>query len=369
MARKRKCDMLKVEYLPCRKCDKIFNRPCDRSKHEKTHTRPWKCPEPDCRYHVDGWPTEKECERHVNDKHMTEAKMYKCIFEPCPYTSKRESNCKQHMEKAHGWQYDRCRTKKGDKVNTIKVTVQSVKGSKTPPSTATTPVDERRGSYVSPAPSDNSRESGTAQLSVRSSPHEAPMQYDQINLTKMLASTNSNDHNLQRYDDAGFADIGTTPRNLTPVDYLPTTNPEINPQSVFAQNAYNNFVDHFQVYQPQTIPTWESQQYNYYDQTLQQDGVFDPTGVPNPDDPGFEQWLRGTPQQYPPEIVSPVEDFALYDDEETVVGPVLAGNDTMMLDDIRADVESPSHGLRLGIEEDPVLGQWMNLDDVEMDLF
>ena len=33
--------------------------------------------------------------------------MYKCQFRPCPYESKRESNCKQHMEKAHGWAYVR----------------------------------------------------------------------------------------------------------------------------------------------------------------------------------------------------------------------------------------------------------------------
>lgn len=33
--------------------------------------------------------------------------MFKCQFRPCPYESKRESNCKQHMEKAHGWAYVR----------------------------------------------------------------------------------------------------------------------------------------------------------------------------------------------------------------------------------------------------------------------
>lgn len=33
--------------------------------------------------------------------------MYKCQYRPCPYESKRESNCKQHMEKAHGWAYVR----------------------------------------------------------------------------------------------------------------------------------------------------------------------------------------------------------------------------------------------------------------------
>ena len=76
-------------------------------KHEKTHSRPWKCSEPSCKYHQDGWPTEKERDRHVNDKHSSAPSMFKCQFHPCPYESKRESNCKQHMEKAHGWTYFR----------------------------------------------------------------------------------------------------------------------------------------------------------------------------------------------------------------------------------------------------------------------
>jgi len=36
--------------------------------------------------------------------------MYECQFKPCPYKSKRESNCKQHMEKAHGWTYVRTKS-------------------------------------------------------------------------------------------------------------------------------------------------------------------------------------------------------------------------------------------------------------------
>ncbi|KAL8772326.1 MAG: hypothetical protein Q9209_002538 [Squamulea sp. 1 TL-2023] len=76
-------------------------------KHEKTHSRPWKCSEKSCKYHSYGWPTEKERDRHVNDKHSASPSMYKCQFSPCPYESKRESNCKQHMEKAHGWAYVR----------------------------------------------------------------------------------------------------------------------------------------------------------------------------------------------------------------------------------------------------------------------
>ncbi|PHH86331.1 hypothetical protein CDD83_10396 [Cordyceps sp. RAO-2017] len=88
-------------------CNKEFRRPCDLTKHEKTHSRPWKCPMPDCKYHSLGWPTEKEMARHVNDKHSSSPAYFECEFKPCPYKSKRQSNCKQHMEKAHGWQYVR----------------------------------------------------------------------------------------------------------------------------------------------------------------------------------------------------------------------------------------------------------------------
>lgn len=43
----------------------------------------------------------------MNDKHSVAPSMFRCHFHPCPYESKRESNCKQHMEKAHGWVYVR----------------------------------------------------------------------------------------------------------------------------------------------------------------------------------------------------------------------------------------------------------------------
>ncbi|CAL5866116.1 uncharacterized protein PFLUO_LOCUS323 [Penicillium psychrofluorescens] len=91
----------------CSHCDKIFKRPCDLTKHEKTHSRPWKCTQSSCKYFQVGWPTEKERDRHINDKHSNTPALYTCSFKPCTYASKRESNCKQHMEKAHGWVYVR----------------------------------------------------------------------------------------------------------------------------------------------------------------------------------------------------------------------------------------------------------------------
>ncbi|KAL2154162.1 hypothetical protein VTH82DRAFT_2838 [Thermothelomyces myriococcoides] len=113
MARRKK-NATPEELAPkrCREagCNKEFKRPCDLTKHEKTHSRPWKCPVPTCKYHEYGWPTEKEMDRHHNDKHAASPPMFECLYKPCPYKSKRESNCKQHMEKAHGWTYIRTKT-------------------------------------------------------------------------------------------------------------------------------------------------------------------------------------------------------------------------------------------------------------------
>lgn len=93
----------------CQSCGKQYARLCDLNKHLKTHSRPFKCPVQDCRYHTFGWPTDKELGRHYNDKHSTEPKTFSCLWHDCNYTSKRESNCKQHMEKVHGYHYVRSR--------------------------------------------------------------------------------------------------------------------------------------------------------------------------------------------------------------------------------------------------------------------
>lgn len=107
MARRKKNAEPRVTDLTCsdRSCDKIFNRKCDLAKHEKTHSRPFKCPEKTCKYHEQGLPTEKERDRHVNDKHSSNPRYFHCSY--CPFKTKRDSNCKQHMEKKHGWTYER----------------------------------------------------------------------------------------------------------------------------------------------------------------------------------------------------------------------------------------------------------------------
>jgi len=110
--RKRSASAAELAPKRCREpgCEKEFKRSCDLTKHEKTHSRPWKCPVESCKYHEYGWPTEKEMDRHHNDKHSAAPALFECHFKPCPYRSKRESNCKQHMEKAHGWEYVRSKS-------------------------------------------------------------------------------------------------------------------------------------------------------------------------------------------------------------------------------------------------------------------
>jgi len=105
--RRRKHSSSNTPTLKCDDCMKEFRRPCDLTKHAKTHSRPWKCTEPGCKYYDLGWPTEKERDRHWTDRHSNVPTLYECRSHPCTYKSKRESNLKQHMMKKHGWDYDR----------------------------------------------------------------------------------------------------------------------------------------------------------------------------------------------------------------------------------------------------------------------
>ncbi|KAM7211293.1 hypothetical protein V8F06_013325 [Rhypophila decipiens] len=89
---------------------------CQPLQRPVVHDRPWKCPVTTCKFHEYGWPTAKEMERHHSHKHPDKPAMYKCLFDPCPYKSKRESNCQQHMEKAHGWTHVRS-IKKSEQTN------------------------------------------------------------------------------------------------------------------------------------------------------------------------------------------------------------------------------------------------------------
>lgn len=94
----------------CNTCGKQYHRACDLNRHMKSHDRPFKCPEAECKYQTLGWPTEQELQRHHNDVHSSTPRTFACSFDHCGQTFKRESNCKQHMEKAHQWPYVRSRT-------------------------------------------------------------------------------------------------------------------------------------------------------------------------------------------------------------------------------------------------------------------
>ncbi|KAF2729675.1 hypothetical protein EJ04DRAFT_568430 [Polyplosphaeria fusca] len=144
MARRRKSDKPGDVLHMCRDCKKEFKRPCDLTKHEKTHSRPWKCSEEKCKYYDLGWPTEKERDRHMNDKHSAAPPQYKCLYPPCTYASKRESNCKQHMEKAHGWEYVRSKSNGRKKAPTV--------GSECSPSTPLTPAFNTPATQLYPSP-------------------------------------------------------------------------------------------------------------------------------------------------------------------------------------------------------------------------
>ncbi|KAL1897702.1 hypothetical protein Sste5346_004010 [Sporothrix stenoceras] len=93
----------------CPTCNRTFKRRCDLNRHRRTHTRPFKCQLPNCEYSKRGFPTAQELQRHMDDRHSDKPPTFHCTFKGCKYSSKRESNCKQHMEKTHGWKYDRSR--------------------------------------------------------------------------------------------------------------------------------------------------------------------------------------------------------------------------------------------------------------------
>ena len=173
MARRKKGYIPEYVEMKCsdKSCGKIFTRKCDLAKHEKTHSRPFKCPDESCKYHELGLPTEKERERHFNDKHAASPKFYKCEF--CEFRTKRESNCKQHQEKKHGWHYERAKGK--DKATATTSATASTR--MTPAQTPRTPSMD-----YSPSPAvsirtwdDASSVAGSIAGSASMTPYEQPL--------------------------------------------------------------------------------------------------------------------------------------------------------------------------------------------------
>jgi hypothetical protein len=56
-----------VEVVEQGRSMRSFSRLCDLNKHAKSHSRPYKCNDPTCKYNTLGWPTARELERHYND--------------------------------------------------------------------------------------------------------------------------------------------------------------------------------------------------------------------------------------------------------------------------------------------------------------
>ncbi|KAG4431414.1 hypothetical protein IFR05_013106 [Cadophora sp. M221] len=111
--------------------------------------RRWKCPVENCKSHEYGWSTQEELEKHHNEKHPCAATAYSCKFKPCLYSSKRESNCKHHMEKAHPWEYVRPTTseRRGKPLGIRKAQHQSRKANlMTPPDDMNTNSDAKSDS-------------------------------------------------------------------------------------------------------------------------------------------------------------------------------------------------------------------------------
>ncbi|KAI1143469.1 hypothetical protein F5Y05DRAFT_421057 [Hypoxylon sp. FL0543] len=231
-------------------CNKEFKRPCDLTKHEKTHSRPWKCPDVTCKYHEYGWPTEKEMDRHVNDKHSAAPPQFECLFKPCPYKSKRESNCKQHMEKAHGWTYVRSKTngqKKASKAGSSAQPTPLIKSLPTPKSeemdsVMTPPEDLLFGRHDHEFPTYPSDQEFHASL-FEHQPFDTDLQLDMSPVDNSTPSTESDQFNT--YDDLSpeftsqFEDIyGAHVRLPTPTSTHSIYNKDIDTFTNFVAAAY-----------------------------------------------------------------------------------------------------------------------------------
>ncbi|KAG4432689.1 hypothetical protein IFR05_011838 [Cadophora sp. M221] len=132
-------------------CGKEFKRAFHLAKHEEKHSRPWKCPFEGCRYHKLGWETKNDLNRHHNERHNAGQTFFECHFKPCPYQSKRESNCKQHMERAHAWEFVRGKStiKRGSKRTATQSSIAK-------PDLYASIYDDGHLKYAAPQPVENS---------------------------------------------------------------------------------------------------------------------------------------------------------------------------------------------------------------------
>jgi len=89
----------------CQACQKSFRRQRDLKKHIKTHTRPYKCTHSGCNYHMEGFPTWRECDRHMAT-HLEQSAgrhLGYCPVKGCPKSQRlqRSDNLARHMKAKH----------------------------------------------------------------------------------------------------------------------------------------------------------------------------------------------------------------------------------------------------------------------------
>ncbi len=170
LARSKEGDIPEIVEMKCsdQTCDKIFNRMCDLAKHEKTHSRPFKCPEESCKYHEKGLATKIGRDHHVNECHSRNPLFYKCNF--CGFRTKRERNCRQHQRKKHGWS-DRI-----DAVsNTVNVTLEDQSSNRRPRRTAAPILGDAEYTPAAVKDTEGLRRSSTNTFDVAEDPGRPPI--------------------------------------------------------------------------------------------------------------------------------------------------------------------------------------------------
>ena len=152
--------------------------------------------------------------------------MYECLWETCPYATKRLSNCKQHMEKAHGWNYVRTKSNgrgaaKSAAQGTAQPTVQPTVRTKSSgqgtrkPSAQPSVQSSAQSSIPSsiPSPTQSSVHS-SVQPSVQP-PVQAAVQQPTIQTFQHTPQSSS-----MATPSSGSASLSTPPTDLSPSPYL-----------------------------------------------------------------------------------------------------------------------------------------------------
>lgn len=97
-----------VSANTCHSCQRSFPKPYLLHRHEKSHTRPFKCPEVTCS--SEGFQYSKDLDRHLQAKHperVPEADRHHCPVENCKYSEQggetfgRLDHLRRHIKSKH----------------------------------------------------------------------------------------------------------------------------------------------------------------------------------------------------------------------------------------------------------------------------